>query len=52
MFKEHPVFIHVPITSVPIFGLVVDQHLVAALDNEPIEDVDSVALYVDLVAQI
>ena len=52
MFKEHPVFIPVPIASLPISGLVVDQHLVATLDNEPIEDVDSVALDVDLVTQI
>ena len=34
MFKEHPVFIHVPIASAPI-----SSHVVAT-DDEPIEDVD------------
>ena len=48
MFKEHLVFILVPITSAPISNLVVDQHLVATIDDEPIEDVDSVALDVDI----
>ena len=33
-----------------ISNLVVDQHLVATLDNEPIKDVDPIALDVDLVA--
>ena len=49
MFKEHPVFIHVPITSTPISSLVVDQRLVAIPYNEPIEDVDPIALNIDLV---
>ena len=42
VFKEHPVSSLVPIASILIFGLVVDQHLVAIPDNEPIEDVDLV----------
>ena len=46
MFKEHPFFIHVPIASASISSSVVDQHLVATTDDEPIEDVDLVALYV------
>ena len=50
MFKEHPVFILVPIASASISIFVVNQHLVATLDNEPIEDVDPVAPDVDLVA--
>ena len=50
MFKEHPVFIPVPIASMPISNPIVDQHPVATPDNEPIEDVDPVAPDVDLVA--
>ena len=52
MFKEHlfVFFIHVPIASAPISNLVVDQHLIATTDAEPIEDVDPIAPYVDLVA--
>ena len=50
MFKEHLVFILMPITSAPISSPVIDQHLVATADNEPIEDVDPVSLDVDIVA--
>ena len=50
MFKEHQFFIHVLITSAPISSPVVDQHPVATIDNEPIEDVDPIAPDVDLVA--
>ena len=50
MFKEHPVFILVPIASAHISILVVDQYLVATTDDEPIEDVNPIALDVDLVA--
>ena len=50
MFKEHPVFIHVPIASALISSPIVDQHPVATPYNEPIEDVDPVTLDVDLVA--
>ena len=46
MFKEHLVFILVPIASAPISSSVVDQHLVATTDDEPIEDVDPVTLNV------
>ena len=38
------------IASAPIYSPVVDQHPVATIDNEPIEDVDPVAPDVDLVA--
>ena len=47
MFKEHLVFIHVPIASAPISSLVVDQHPAAITNDEPIEDVDPVAPDVD-----
>ena len=50
MFKEHLVFIHVPITFAPISSPIVDQHPVATTDDEPIEDVDLVALDVDPIA--
>ena len=50
VFKEYPIFIHVPIAFGSISSLVVDQHLVATPDNKTIEDVDPVALDVDLVA--
>ena len=43
MFKEHPIFILMPIASAPISSPVVDQHLVATTDDEPIEDIDPVA---------
>ena len=49
MFKEHPIFIPMLIASAPISSSIVDQHPVATLDNEPIEDVDPVAPDVDLV---
>ena len=52
MFKEHLVFILSHITSAPITGPVVDQHLVATSDNEPIEEVDpeasDVVMYIPL----
>ena len=50
MFKEHLVFILMSIVSTSISSHVVDQHLIATTDDEPIEDVDPVALDVDLVA--
>ena len=50
VFKEHLVFIPVPIASAPISSLIVDQHLVATTNDEPIENVDLIALYVDLIA--
>ena len=40
MFKEHPVFIHVPNASASISSHVVYQHLIATPDNEPIEEVN------------
>ena len=39
-----------PIDSALISSPIVDQHLVATTDDEPIEDVDTVAPYVGLVA--
>ena len=39
MFKECPVFIHVPIAFTPKTGVIVDQHPIATPDNEPIEEV-------------
>ena len=50
MFTEHPVLIPVPITSAPISSPIVNQHLIATTDDEPIEDVDHVASNVDIVA--
>ena len=50
MFKEHPIFIPLPIASTPISSPVINQHLVATFDDEPIEDVDPIAPNVDLVA--
>ena len=50
MFKEHLVFIHLSIASASISSPVVDQHPVAITDDEPIKDVDPIALDVDLVA--
>ena len=50
VFKEHLIIILVPITSTQISSPVVDQHPVATIDDEPIEDVDPVAPDVDLVA--
>ena len=40
MFKEHPVFILVPIASTPISSPIVGKHSVATPDNEPIDEVD------------
>ena len=39
-----------PIAPAPISSFVVDQHPIATTDDEPIEDVDSIAPDVDLVA--
>ena len=50
MFKEHPVFIPMPIASALISIPVVDQHLVTTIDDEPIEDVDPIASDGDPVA--
>ena len=50
MFKEHPVFITVPFASTPISRPVVDLHPIATTNDEPIEDVDPIALDVDIVA--
>ena len=44
VFKEHLVFIPVPITPTPISSRVADQHLITTLDNEPIEEVNLEAL--------
>ena len=43
VFKAHPVFIPVPIASASIFSPVVNQHLIATTNDEPIEDVDPIA---------
>ena len=50
MFKEHPIFILVPIASTPISNPIVNQHLVATINDEPIEDVDPIVPDVDIVA--
>ena len=50
MFQEHPIFILMPIASASISSPVVHQHLVATTNDEPINDVDLIAPYVDLVA--
>ena len=50
MFKEHLVFIPMPIASAPISSPVVDQHPVTFTNDELIEDVDLVASDVDPVA--
>ena len=44
MFKEHPIFIPVPIASASISSPVVVHHSVATTDDELIENVDPVAL--------
>ena len=44
MFKEHLVFILGPIASPPISSPIVYQHPIATTDDEPIEDVDLIAL--------
>ena len=43
MFKEHAIFIHVPIAFTSISSPIVGQHPVATTDDEPTEDVDPVA---------
>ena len=48
--KNTRFFIPMPIASSSILSLVVDQHLLATTDDEPIEDIDPVAPDVDLVA--
>ena len=50
MFKEHPIFIPVPIASSLISRPIVDQHPVATTDDEPTKDVAPVAPNVDIVA--
>ena len=50
MFKEHPVFILVPIAFTLISSPIVNQHPIATPNNDPIEDVDPVAPDVDLVS--
>ena len=50
VFKEHPVFIPLSIASALISSPIVDQYPIAATNDEPIEDVDPVVLYVDLEA--
>ena len=40
MLKENLVFILVSIASAPISSPVVYQHVITALDNEPIEEVN------------
>ena len=50
MFKEHPIFISMHIASSMISSSIVDQHPVTTPNNELIEDVDLVALDVNLVA--
>ena len=44
VFKEHPFFILVLIASSLISSPIVDHHPVATTDDEPIENVDPVAL--------
>ena len=43
VFKEHLVFIHVPIASTPISSPIVDQHPLATTNDELIKDVDLIA---------
>ena len=49
VFKEHTDFIPMPIASALISSPVVDQHLVATTDDEPIEDVDLVDPDIDII---
>ena len=42
VFEERPIFIHMPFAFAPISSHVVDQHPVATIDDEPIENVDPV----------
>ena len=39
VLKELPVFILMPIASTPISNIIVYQHLIATLNNKPIEEV-------------
>ena len=48
VFKEHLVFIYVPIASTPISSPVVYQYQIATSDNEPIEEVNLEALEIHL----
>ena len=48
--KEHLVLIPMLIASALISTPIVDQHPIGNTDDEPIEDVDLIALDVDLVA--
>ena len=50
VFKEHLIFIPMHIASATISSSVVDQHLVATINDEPIENVDPAAPNVYLVA--
>ena len=50
MFKEHLVFILMPIAYAPISSSIIDQHPIATTNDEPIEDVDPTALDVDILA--
>ena len=43
MLKKHLFFIHVPIASALISTIVVDQHPVVTIDDEPNEDVYPIA---------
>ena len=45
MFKEHLVFIYVPIALASISSYVIDQHPIVTLDNELIEELDPKAPY-------
>ena len=49
VFKEHLVFIPMPIASAMISSPIIDQHLVATTNDEPMEDVDPRAPDVDIV---
>ena len=49
VFKEHLVFIPMPIASAMISSPIIDQHPVATTNDEQIEDVDPRALDVDIV---
>ena len=40
VFKEHPIFIPMPIASALIIGRVIDHHPIATPNNEPTEEVD------------
>ena len=48
MFKEHLVFIPMPIAFASISSSVVDQHLISTSYDEPIEDVDPVVMDIPL----